>query len=170
MNQSVDILGLTFSAFMAQSGLGAGKASNLRAAYAAALREGRWDPDPFLSRIDAAGLSPRFHAGLLGLVRVVSEDGEFGPTGKAVLALADGATVECVLIPSPGGKASLCVSCQVGCRMGCAFCETGRAGLTRSLSFVASLRAAGLDARVRAPRGRALMAACGQLGAPAVDR
>lgn len=133
MNQPVDILGLSFTAFMVESGLGAGKASNLRATYAAALREGLWEPGRFLSRIDAAGLSPRFHVGLLGLVRVVSEDGEFGPTSKAVLALADGATVECVLIPSPG-KASLCVSCQVGCRMGCAFCETGRAGLTRNLT------------------------------------
>ncbi|OHD16739.1 MAG: hypothetical protein A2Y38_20380 [Spirochaetes bacterium GWB1_59_5] len=134
MNQPVDILGLSFSAFMDQSGLGAGKAANLRAVYAAALREGRWEPAPFLSRIDAEGLTPCFQAGLPEVVRVVSEDGDFGPTSKAVLAFADGNTVECVLIPSPGGKASLCVSCQVGCRMGCAFCETGRAGLTRSLA------------------------------------
>ncbi len=134
MNQPTDILGLSFSSFMAETGLGAGKASILRLAYAAALREGRWEPGRFLSRVDAAGLSPRFQVGLLELVRVVSEDGDFGPTGKAVLALADGLTVECVLIPPPGGKASLCVSCQVGCRMGCAFCETGRAGLTRSLT------------------------------------
>jgi 23S rRNA (adenine2503-C2)-methyltransferase len=35
---------------------------------------------------------------------------------------------------------------------------------TEADAFVASLRAAGLDVRVRAPRGRALMAACGQLG------
>jgi len=134
MNQPVDILGLTFSAFMAESGLGPGKAGNLRAVYAAALQKGRWDPAPHLSRVDAAGLSPRFHAGILKVARVVSEDGDFGPTSKAVLGLADGLTVECVLIPSPGGKASLCVSCQVGCRMGCAFCETGLAGLTRSLT------------------------------------
>jgi 23S rRNA (adenine2503-C2)-methyltransferase len=31
-------------------------------------------------------------------------------------------------------RATLCVSSQVGCRMGCAFCETGRGGLIRSLS------------------------------------
>jgi len=134
MNKPADILGLSFSAFMAASGLGAGKAANLRAAYAAALREGRWEPGRFLSRTDAAALAPRFHAGLSGVVREVTEDGEFGATRKAVMALSDGATVECVLIPSPGGKASLCVSCQVGCRMGCAFCETGRAGLSRNLT------------------------------------
>ena len=32
------------------------------------------------------------------------------------------------------GPATLCVSSQVGCRMGCAFCETGRGGLVRNLS------------------------------------
>jgi 23S rRNA (adenine2503-C2)-methyltransferase len=130
----VDILGLTFASFMADSGLDTGKASNLRHAYAAALREGRWEPGRFLSRRDAGILSPRFSVGLLGIARLVAEDGEFGETGKAVMELADGATVECVLIPSPSGPATLCVSSQVGCRMACAFCETGRAGLTRNLS------------------------------------
>ena len=134
MSDPVDVLGLTFPAFMALTGLGGGKAGNLRAAYAAALREGRWDPAASLSRADALSLSPRFFAGLLGIGRVASEEGEFGVTSKAVMVLADGATVECVRIPSPGGKATLCVSSQVGCRMGCAFCETGRAGLTRNLS------------------------------------
>ena len=32
------------------------------------------------------------------------------------------------------GPATLCISSQVGCRMGCAFCETGRGGLVRNLS------------------------------------
>ena len=41
-----------------------------------------------------------------------------------------------VAMPAPGGDGtwSLCVSSQVGCRMGCAFCETGRMGLLRNLS------------------------------------
>jgi len=133
MSDPVDILGLTFPAFVALTGLGPGKAGNLRAAYAAALRDGRWDPSASLSRADSLALSPRFFAGLLKAARVVSEDGEFGVTSKAAMVLADGATVECVLIPSPGGKATLCVSSQAGCRMGCAFCETGRAGLSRNL-------------------------------------
>jgi 23S rRNA (adenine2503-C2)-methyltransferase len=45
---------------------------------------------------------------------------------------------ESVIIPMPhrGGRFSrtLCVSSQVGCAMGCAFCETGQMGLLRSLS------------------------------------
>jgi 23S rRNA (adenine2503-C2)-methyltransferase len=129
-----DLFGITFAAFMEFSGLTAGKASNLRQVYANAFREGCWEPGRFLSRADAAGLLPRFGVGLLKPARLVAEDGEFGRTSKAVMELPDGATVECVLIPSSGGPATLCVSSQVGCRMACAFCETGRAGLTRNLS------------------------------------
>ena len=44
--------------------------------------------------------------------------------------LADGQTVESVLLPRDG----LCVSTQVGCAVGCVFCMTGRAGLLRQLS------------------------------------
>jgi len=134
MNDALDILGLGFSAFSELAGLGPGKASLLRAAYGAALSEGRWEPERFLSRVDAAALGPRFRVGLLVPGRVEEEPGELGLTAKALLTLEDGAAIECVRIPSHGGKASLCVSSQVGCRMGCAFCETGRAGLTRSLS------------------------------------
>jgi len=56
---------------------------------------------------------------------------------KLALGLRDGAIVECALIPGParGGRArlTLCLSTQVGCRMGCRFCATGRMGLVRDL-------------------------------------
>lgn len=45
----------------------------------------------------------------------------------------DGAVVESVIIPMSDYK-TICVSTQVGCRMGCRFCETGRLGLMRNLS------------------------------------
>jgi len=41
--------------------------------------------------------------------------------------------VECVYIPE-GDRATLCVSSQVGCKMGCAFCATGRQGFSGSLT------------------------------------
>ena len=40
---------------------------------------------------------------------------------------AAGKYVEAVFIPD-GGRATLCVSCQVGCKMNCLFCQTGRQG------------------------------------------
>ncbi len=55
-----------------------------------------------------------------------------GSVTKLVTRLADGARIESVVIPGKG-RSTLCVSCQVGCRMGCAFCETGRMGFDRNL-------------------------------------
>ena len=59
----------------------------------------------------------------------VSEDG----TQKFVLRLADGRQIESVFIPDTP-KQTFCVSTQVGCAMGCAFCLTGRMGLVRHLT------------------------------------
>ena len=36
--------------------------------------------------------------------------------------------VETVFIPEEGGHATLCVSCEVGCKMNCLFCQTGKQG------------------------------------------
>ena len=60
----------------------------------------------------------------------VSADG----TRKFLFRLADGESVETVLIPMDEGRATLCVSTQVGCAMQCAFCLTGTFGLTRNLT------------------------------------
>jgi len=60
----------------------------------------------------------------------VSSDG----TRKFLFRLADGESVETVLIPMDEGRATLCVSTQVGCAMQCAFCLTGTFGLTRNLT------------------------------------
>lgn len=58
---------------------------------------------------------------------------EDGNTGKILLKTFDQLEVEAVLIPMQAGG-TLCVSSQVGCKMGCSFCETGRMGLIRNLS------------------------------------
>jgi 23S rRNA (adenine2503-C2)-methyltransferase len=58
-----------------------------------------------------------------------SEDG----TKKYLFRLADGSAVESVLIPDEG-RNTLCISSQVGCAMGCAFCLTGTFGLSRNLT------------------------------------
>ncbi len=57
-------------------------------------------------------------------------------TTKLLLELADGATVETVHMPSTRADkgATLCVSTQVGCPVGCPFCASGRAGLERNLA------------------------------------
>ncbi|MDR7483832.1 MAG: 23S rRNA (adenine(2503)-C(2))-methyltransferase RlmN [Armatimonadota bacterium] len=55
-------------------------------------------------------------------------------TTKFLLGLADGATIETVLMRYEDGRRTVCVSTQVGCGMGCTFCATGLAGLVRNLT------------------------------------
>ncbi len=54
-------------------------------------------------------------------------------TRKLVLVLADRRRIECVYIPDTPAQ-TFCVSTQVGCAMGCAFCLTGKMGLVRHLT------------------------------------
>ncbi len=56
-----------------------------------------------------------------------------GFTRKFLLELADGQTIETVLMKFKG-RATACVSTQVGCAMGCVFCATGQMGFTRHLT------------------------------------
>lgn len=74
-------------------------------------------------------------AATLTRLRVAARSGSAdGLTTKFLLDLADGRTIETVLMAYDDGRRSACVSTQVGCGMGCAFCATGMAGLVRSLT------------------------------------
>jgi 23S rRNA (adenine2503-C2)-methyltransferase len=75
----------------------------------------------------AGELLPR----LLTEERVLACDN--GATRKTLWRLFDGALVESVLMKYPD-RVTMCVSSQAGCGMGCPFCATGQAGLTRNLS------------------------------------
>jgi 23S rRNA (adenine2503-C2)-methyltransferase len=55
-----------------------------------------------------------------------------GTARKTLFVAADGALVEAVLMIYPG-RATVCVSTQVGCAVGCVFCASGRSGLRRDL-------------------------------------
>lgn len=57
-----------------------------------------------------------------------------GAIEKAALALADGNLIESVLIKNADGRNTVCVSSQVGCALGCAFCATGQNGYKRNLT------------------------------------
>lgn len=52
---------------------------------------------------------------------------------KFALKLIDNEIIECVILSSRDRK-TLCVSSQVGCALGCVFCETGKMGFKRNLS------------------------------------
>lgn len=54
-------------------------------------------------------------------------------TRKLLIGFEDGNSVETVLIPATG-RFTQCISTQVGCAMGCAFCASGSQGIVRSLT------------------------------------
>ena len=64
------------------------------------------------------------------VARLVSKDGE---TEKYLFGLSDGNVIESVLMRYHHGN-SVCISSQVGCRMGCRFCASTIGGLVRNLS------------------------------------
>jgi 23S rRNA (adenine2503-C2)-methyltransferase len=53
-------------------------------------------------------------------------------TQKFLLKYRDGLESESVILPMKSGI-TLCISSQIGCKMGCTFCQTGKMGLVRSL-------------------------------------
>jgi 23S rRNA (adenine2503-C2)-methyltransferase len=75
----------------------------------------------------ADALLPR----LLTVERELSCDA--GTTRKTLWRAFDGTLIESVLMRYPD-RVTMCVSSQAGCGMGCPFCATGQAGLTRNLS------------------------------------
>ncbi|RPI70471.1 MAG: 23S rRNA (adenine(2503)-C(2))-methyltransferase RlmN [Desulfobacteraceae bacterium] len=64
--------------------------------------------------------------------KIVDEIHQDGLT-KFVTELADGVRIESVILPLKTHQ-TVCISSQVGCRMGCRFCETGKLGLARNLT------------------------------------
>lgn len=64
---------------------------------------------------------------------VAAVSGSSDGTRKLLLRFEDGSCVETVLIPATG-RFTQCISTQVGCAMGCAFCASGARGVVRSLT------------------------------------
>ena len=83
----------------------------------------------------------------IALKRVSKLDG----TVKYLFALNDGETVESVLMQYHHGY-SICISTQVGCKMGCTFCATGKSGFSRNLTpseMLSEIQTAQRDVGVR---------------------
>jgi len=60
-------------------------------------------------------------------------DSRNSKAAKALITLQDNTKIETVLIKHKDGRATVCVSSQVGCPMGCNFCATGNMGYKRNL-------------------------------------
>lgn len=96
------------------------------------LRKGIFDFDEMKNLGDATRkyLKENYYISLPERVKVLeSSDG----TKKALLKLKDGNIIEAVLMKYEHGY-SVCISTQVGCKMGCSFCASTKEGLVRNLT------------------------------------
>lgn len=76
-------------------------------------------------------LAERYYAGFAEAVEIYQS--QMDKTRKYLLRLIDGNMVECVAMYYQHGI-TVCISCQVGCRMGCNFCASTIGGLVRCLT------------------------------------
>jgi 23S rRNA (adenine2503-C2)-methyltransferase len=111
-------------------GAGPGHTARLLRHWAQARSQsaGRRDIAHYLPKALRAAL-PALEAELSGLARLREHHPGADGSARLLVDLADGQTVETVLLPRGG----VCVSTQLGCAVGCTFCMTGRSGLIRQL-------------------------------------
>jgi 23S rRNA (adenine2503-C2)-methyltransferase len=128
-------------------GAGPGHEARVLRLWSQALPQtsGRRDIADFLPAALLAAL-PAIEAELAGLARLQSAHPGADGSERLLVELADGQTVESVLLPRDG----LCISSQVGCAVGCVFCMTGRDGLVRQLGSAEMVAQVAL-ARARRP-------------------
>ncbi len=79
--------------------------------------------------LSVRGALPQLADALADLARIHTQENSTDGSARILVRLMDGQTVESVRLPGNG----LCVSTQVGCAVGCTFCQTGRTGLIRQL-------------------------------------
>ncbi|MHB8904435.1 MAG: radical SAM protein [Patescibacteria group bacterium] len=78
-------------------------------------------------------LADNFNADLPNIIDKQHEIDTGGSSKKYLIKFPDGGIIESVLINYKNRK-TLCLSSQIGCRMGCVYCETSGLGFTRHLT------------------------------------
>ncbi len=127
---------------------------NWLAGRALDARTSRGDAEP---PAELARALPMVEAELEAIAAVDSVHPGEDASERLLVRLADGRSVETVRLPSE----SLCVSTQVGCAVGCAFCMTGREGLVRNLTTAEIVAQIAL-ARRRGPVRRVVFMGMGE--------
>jgi 23S rRNA (adenine2503-C2)-methyltransferase len=114
------------------------------------------DPLEALEQLGAAhAVAARATFRMSSLSVVERHDSALDHSSKFVLAADDGERIEMVLMRS-AKRITACVSTQVGCRAGCAFCATARMGLRRQLSSAEIVEQVLVAARVARSEGARL--------------
>ena len=105
---------------------------------------GRQRPEDFLP-LSVRDALPSLEAELRALAVLRADHASADGSRRLLVGLADGRSVEAVLLPRGG----LCVSSQVGCAVACVFCMTGQGGLERQLGSAEIVAQVALARRLR---------------------
>jgi 23S rRNA (adenine2503-C2)-methyltransferase len=129
----MNILAFTYTELLDDLALRYGKSAYHAAAlYREVLRKGNL----FIDEAPEFEKSPELAANLrddLHIPATILEAHQDAEVTRFTTTFSDGDTIESVIIPEKG-RTTLCVSSQVGCRMGCTFCATGAGGFVRNLA------------------------------------
>ncbi len=128
-----DLLGLTYEGMVELVTSLGGRPVHARRLFAGIHRQGVVDPMELQGDIGRALARALASGWEVALPEVVGSAASTDGTTRYLLRLRDGQLVESVVIPD-GSRTTLCISSQVGCAMGCAFCRTGTMGLRRNLT------------------------------------
>ncbi len=132
--EKIDIFSLTYEEFRIRLKDQFGKGEyHAKALYRAVFKEGKRGFSNLIEVAKSGDFAERFADSLtfptMNLENVSDES-----VKKYLTRLEDDTLIESVVIPMEHGRTTLCISSQVGCRMGCSFCKTGDMGFTRNLT------------------------------------
>lgn len=132
--QTIDILSMTAHDLVDQFAARYQKgAFHAHAMYKQVFKNGEQTVEDLPEFANASALALKIQTDLdLKLPEIVDQQQE-GRVVKFVTRLVDGLDIESVIVPMEN-HTTLCISCQVGCKMGCRFCETGNLGFVRDLT------------------------------------
>jgi 23S rRNA (adenine2503-C2)-methyltransferase len=129
----MNVLGYTFEALTTLFRIRYGKgAYHAAALYKELFKRGNLTPWKAAAFAKSGNLAQQVATDLeIPLPNVATRE-SVGELTKIVLRLGDGFEVESVIVPM-ASHTTICISSQVGCRMGCRFCETAQLGFKRNL-------------------------------------
>jgi 23S rRNA (adenine2503-C2)-methyltransferase len=130
----LDIFGLTYEELTEQLGMLYGKGTyHSKALTREILKYGNIEFHRSDEFVKSKKLADQIKKDLVIPVPTISRMVSEGNTIKYVCRFHDGLESESVIIPMRNHN-TLCVSSQIGCKMGCRFCETGSMGFKRDLT------------------------------------
>ena len=133
MENSIELLSLTFNDLLKIVKSYGKSEYHTKALFREIYRAGNINLENVKELLDSPKFSTEFLKDINYPKSKIISTQKDGDVLKFATELFDGEIIESVIIPSDK-RVTLCISSQVGCRMGCTFCSTATLGLKRNLT------------------------------------